>query len=59
MDQPFMFNAFLINLTLVAVAKNQIDVAMFFNLVTNLVNVVGASCKCKDMLFFYINNMFY
>ena len=39
-----------LQLTLVAVAKNHIDIDMFFNLVTNLVNVVGATCKRRDML---------
>ncbi|XP_031262014.1 zinc finger MYM-type protein 1-like [Pistacia vera] len=37
-------------LTLVAVAKNHISVASFFDLVTNLINVVGGSCKRRDML---------
>ncbi|XP_031280629.1 zinc finger MYM-type protein 1-like [Pistacia vera] len=39
-----------LQLTLVAVAKNHISVASFFSLVTNLINVVGGSCKRRDML---------
>ncbi|XP_031251664.1 zinc finger MYM-type protein 1-like [Pistacia vera] len=39
-----------LQLTLVAIAKNHISVALFFSLVTNLINVVGGSCKRRDML---------
>ncbi|XP_031285017.1 zinc finger MYM-type protein 1-like [Pistacia vera] len=39
-----------LQLTLVAVAKNHISVTSFFSLVTNLINVVGGSRKCRDML---------
>ncbi|XP_028083501.1 zinc finger MYM-type protein 1-like [Camellia sinensis] len=39
-----------LQLTLVAVAKNHIDIASLFNLVSNVLNVVGASCKRPDML---------
>ena len=34
----------------VAVAKNHIQIATLFNLVSNIVNVVGASCKQRDIL---------
>ncbi|XP_028101773.1 zinc finger MYM-type protein 1-like [Camellia sinensis] len=33
-----------------AVAKNHIDIASLFNLVSNVLNVVGASCKRQDLL---------
>ncbi|XP_031280059.1 zinc finger MYM-type protein 1-like [Pistacia vera] len=39
-----------LQLILVAIAKNHIYVASFFNLVTNLINVLGCSCKHRDML---------
>ncbi|GMP55747.1 hypothetical protein CsSME_00020477 [Camellia sinensis var. sinensis] len=39
-----------LQLTLIAVAKNHIDVAEVFCLVSNLVNVVGGSCKRRDIL---------
>ncbi|KAH1240684.1 Zinc finger MYM-type protein 1 [Glycine max] len=39
-----------LQLTLVAVAKNHIQVASLFNLVSTLLNVVGGSCKRHDML---------
>ncbi|XP_031257586.1 zinc finger MYM-type protein 1-like [Pistacia vera] len=39
-----------LQLTLVAVEKNHIFIASFFSLVTNLINVVGDSCKRQDML---------
>ena len=34
-----------LQLALVAVAKNHIHIATLFNLLSNIVNVVGASCK--------------
>ncbi|XP_050263933.1 uncharacterized protein LOC126708169 [Quercus robur] len=37
-------------LTLVAVAKNRINIAEFFYVVSNLVTVVGGSCKRRDAL---------
>ncbi|PIA65581.1 hypothetical protein AQUCO_00100820v1 [Aquilegia coerulea] len=37
-------------LALVAVAKNQEDIALLFNIVYNVVNIVGASCKRRDVL---------
>lgn len=37
-------------MTLVVVEKNHISIALFFSLVTNLINVVGDSCKRRDML---------
>ncbi|XP_075674805.1 uncharacterized protein LOC142643995 [Castanea sativa] len=37
-------------LTLVAVANNHIQIATFFNLVAKVFNIVGASCKCHDIL---------
>ncbi|KAM4113611.1 hypothetical protein ACJW30_04G009000 [Castanea mollissima] len=36
--------------TLVAVAKNHIQIATFFNLVAKVFNIVGASCKSHDIL---------
>ncbi|XP_077251768.1 uncharacterized protein LOC143890992 [Tasmannia lanceolata] len=39
-----------LQLTLVSVAKNNSEIANFFNLVTNVFNVVGASCKRRDIL---------
>ena len=39
-----------LQLTLVAVAKNQINIAEFFYVVSNLVTVVGGSCKRRDTL---------
>ncbi|KAI5406839.1 hypothetical protein KIW84_053199 [Lathyrus oleraceus] len=36
--------------TLVTLAKKHSKIASFFNLVANLYNVVGASCKCRDIL---------
>ena len=39
-----------LQLALVAVAKNHIQIATLFNLVANIVNVVGASCKRLDIL---------
>ncbi|PIA41989.1 hypothetical protein AQUCO_02100076v1 [Aquilegia coerulea] len=39
-----------LQLALVAVAKNQEDIALLFNIVSNVVNIVGASCKRRDAL---------
>ncbi|KAJ8768080.1 hypothetical protein K2173_021020 [Erythroxylum novogranatense] len=39
-----------LQLALVAVAKNQIEIASLFNLIASLSNVVGASCKRRDIL---------
>ena len=39
-----------LQLALVAVAKNHIQIVTLFNLVANIVNVVGASCKRLDIL---------
>ncbi|XP_059455244.1 uncharacterized protein LOC132185494 [Corylus avellana] len=39
-----------LQLTLVAVAKNHIQIATFFSLVNSIFNVIGASCKCRDVL---------
>ena len=39
-----------LQLTLVVIAKNHIQVASLFNLVSTLLNVVGGSCKRHDML---------
>ncbi|XP_029151554.1 uncharacterized protein [Arachis hypogaea] len=39
-----------LQLALVTVAKKQVEIALLFNLLTNLCNVVGASCKQRDML---------
>ncbi|GAV66288.1 Dimer_Tnp_hAT domain-containing protein/DUF4371 domain-containing protein [Cephalotus follicularis] len=36
--------------TLVHVAKNHISIGSFFNLVASVINVVGGSCKCVDIL---------
>ncbi|XP_028054370.1 zinc finger MYM-type protein 1-like [Camellia sinensis] len=38
-----------LQLTLVAVVKNYIDIASLFNLVSNVLNVVGAYCKRWDL----------
>ena len=37
--------AYQLQLTLVAVAKNHINIAEFFYVTSNLVTVVGSSCK--------------
>ena len=39
-----------LQLVLLAVAKNHVQIALLFNIVTNVVNIVGASCKRKDVL---------
>ncbi|KAJ8768088.1 hypothetical protein K2173_021028 [Erythroxylum novogranatense] len=39
-----------LQLTLVAVAKNHVHVALLFNTVSSLSNIVGGSCKRKDLL---------
>ena len=39
-----------LQLTLVVVAKNHINIAKFFNVFSNLVTVVGGSCKRQDTL---------
>ena len=39
-----------LQLALVAIAKNYIQIATLFNLVANIVNVVGASFKRRDIL---------
>lgn len=39
-----------LQLVVVAVAKKRFDVEDFFDMVSLLLNVVGASCKRKDML---------
>ena len=39
-----------LQLTLVAVAKNHINIIEFFYVVSNLVTVVGGSCKRQDTL---------
>ena len=39
-----------LQLTLVAVTKNHINIAKFFYVVSNLVTVVGGSCKRRDAL---------
>ena len=39
-----------LQLALVALAKNHVLVASFFFLVTRVVNIVGASCKRRDLL---------
>ncbi|XP_074323836.1 uncharacterized protein LOC141660747 [Apium graveolens] len=40
----------ILQLTLVAIAKNDIHVGSLFNMLAILVNVIGASCKRRDML---------
>ena len=35
---------------LVAMTKNHDQIALLFTLVANVVNVVGASCKCRDIV---------
>jgi hypothetical protein len=37
-------------LTLIAIAKNHIQITTFFSLVNSIFNVVGASCKRRDIL---------
>ena len=39
-----------LQLTLVTVAKNHINIAEFFYVVSNLVTVVGGFCKRRDAL---------
>ena len=39
-----------LQLTLVAVAKNQINIAEFFYVVSDLITIVGGSCKRQDAL---------
>ncbi|GAV68258.1 DUF4371 domain-containing protein [Cephalotus follicularis] len=39
-----------LQLALVATAKNHVHVALLFNIVTNLLNIVGALCKRRDQL---------
>ena len=39
-----------LQLTIIAVAKNQINITEFFYMVSNLVTVVGGSCKRRDAL---------
>ena len=40
-----------LQLALVVVAKNHIQIASLFSAVTNVVNVVGASSKCHDIIY--------
>ncbi|XP_048435489.1 zinc finger MYM-type protein 1-like [Pyrus x bretschneideri] len=53
-DQPCAFYvhcfAHQLQLALVAVAKDNVDVNTFFLLANNVVNNIGASCKCRDAL---------
>ena len=42
--------AYQLQLTLVAVAKNHINIAEFFYVVSNLITVVGGSCKRRNVL---------
>ena len=39
-----------LQLALIAVDKNHIQIASLFNVVTNMINVVGASSKRSDIL---------
>ncbi|KAJ6832769.1 zinc finger MYM-type protein 1-like [Iris pallida] len=39
-----------LQLALVAVARKYVDIVDFFNTISTLMNVVGASCKRKDMI---------
>ena len=39
-----------LQLTLIAMAKNHIQITTFFNLVAKVFNIVGASCKRHDIL---------
>ncbi|KAF8403681.1 hypothetical protein HHK36_011785 [Tetracentron sinense] len=39
-----------LQLALIVVAKKHNKIDLFFNLVSDVVNVVGASCKCRDIL---------
>ncbi|KAM3695753.1 hypothetical protein ACJW31_07G157300 [Castanea mollissima] len=38
------------SLSIIAVAKNHIQIATFFNLVAKVFNIVGATCKRRDIL---------
>ena len=44
------FFAHRLQLTLIAVAKNHIQISTFFNLDAKVFNIVGASCKRHDIL---------
>ena len=46
----YSFFAHQLQLTLIFVAKKHENVNFLFNLVTMLVNVIGASAKCHDIL---------
>ena len=39
-----------LRLTLLAVAKNHVQIVLLFNIVTNVMNIVGASGKRRDIL---------
>ena len=39
-----------LQLALLAVAKNHVQIALLFNIVTNVGNIAGASCKRRDVL---------
>ncbi|KAJ6810371.1 zinc finger MYM-type protein 1-like [Iris pallida] len=39
-----------LQLALVALARKHVDIVDFFNMISALMNVVGASCKRKDMI---------
>ncbi|KAK2655171.1 hypothetical protein Ddye_008223 [Dipteronia dyeriana] len=47
-----------LQLTLVALAKNHVDVQSLFNIVPNVVNIVGASPKHRDILRDNMDDMF-
>ncbi|XP_058005432.1 uncharacterized protein LOC110644696 [Hevea brasiliensis] len=42
--------AYQLQFILVAIAKKHSSISSFFSTVTRLVNVIGGSCKCRDML---------
>ena len=42
--------AYQLQLTLVVVAKNHINIAEFFYVVSNLVTIIGGPCKRRDAL---------
>jgi len=39
-----------LQLALIAIAENHVHIAFLFSMVNNVINVVGASCKCRDHL---------
>ena len=42
--------AYRLQLALLTVAKNHVQISLLFNIVTNVVNIVRASCKRRNVL---------